>query len=60
MVFEDVKHLKAGFDSLNLFFAFAHRLAKWATSSYCDEVWLDGGHIWISDLIVSDSQNIST
>lgn len=32
----------------------AHRLARWAASSICLEVWLDGGPSWISDIVLSD------
>lgn len=32
----------------------AHRLAKWASSSVCCNVWFDGGPPWIMDIVSSD------
>lgn len=32
----------------------AHRLAKWASSSVCSSVWLNGGPPWIADIVLSD------
>ena len=61
---EDVSSLVPSFEKIIFSFCYrecneiAHRLAKWATSSFSDEVWLVGGPSWISDLIVSDSPNL--
>lgn len=32
----------------------AHRLAKWALSSVCSNVWHDGGPSWITDVVLSE------
>lgn len=32
----------------------AHRLAKRALTSVCSSVWVDGGPLWISNLVLSD------
>lgn len=64
LIVEDVKQSSVEFDNISFAFCFrecneiAYRLAKWATSSYCDEVWHDGDPTWISDLIVSDYPTI--
>ncbi|KMS97072.1 hypothetical protein BVRB_7g179330 [Beta vulgaris subsp. vulgaris] len=61
---EDVLNLVPSFETIKFSFCYrecneiAHRLAKWATSNFCDEVWLVGGPSWIADLIVSDSPNL--
>lgn len=60
---DDAIALYSCFDSISFMFCFrecnyaAHRLAKWAVNQFCDEVWHDGGPIWISDVIVSDNSN---
>lgn len=35
----------------------AHRLAKWASTSICSNVWRDGGPLWITDIVLSDFAN---
>lgn len=32
----------------------AHRLAKWASSCICSNVWVDGGPLWILDIVTYD------
>ncbi|KAL2941351.1 hypothetical protein RDABS01_029701 [Bienertia sinuspersici] len=60
LLVEDAIALSSHFDSLSFGFCFrdcnqaAHRLAKWATSSFCDEVWYEGGPPWIYDIVLSD------
>ncbi|KAL2936256.1 hypothetical protein RDABS01_006694, partial [Bienertia sinuspersici] len=56
LLVEDAIALSSQFDSLSFGFCFrdcnqaAHRLAKWATSSFCDEVWHEGGPPWKYDI----------
>lgn len=48
------------FDSISFSFCYrecnevANRLAHWASSSSCDNVWLGYGPTWISDIVISD------
>lgn len=48
------------FDSISFSFCFreancvAHRLAKWALSSFSSSVWLNGGPSWIADFVCFD------
>ncbi|KAL2921546.1 hypothetical protein RDABS01_013037 [Bienertia sinuspersici] len=37
----------------------AHRLAKWAVTSFCDEVWLGEGPSWILYVVVSDIASVN-
>ncbi|XP_021839114.2 uncharacterized protein [Spinacia oleracea] len=61
LMVEDARSIMPSFDSISFSFCFrecdevAHRLAKQAVSNFSDEVWLDGGPLWISDVLVFDT-----
>ncbi|KAL2939333.1 hypothetical protein RDABS01_000165 [Bienertia sinuspersici] len=61
LMVEDSIALCKNFESVSFSFCLrecnqaAHRLAKWAVSSFCDEVWYEGGPTWIHDIVVFES-----
>lgn len=56
----NIRHSAALLSGITFCFCFreanhvAHRLARRAVTSVCDNVWVDNGPLWISDLVFSD------
>ena len=57
---ENCLSMAQSFFSVTFLFCFcecnevAHRLAKWAVSSFCDETWVDVATSWLLDALYSD------
>lgn len=52
----DIQHIQFNFcfsEANNI----AHRLAKWASSNVCSNVWYDGCPSWIIDIVFLDLAN---
>lgn len=65
LLVEDALAIASNFDQFRFEFCYrecnevAHRLAKWAVSSFCDEVWLSESSSWLSDVLILDLIPIS-